>query len=198
VRELSPYPACTCGTLVTSHPPRRGGYVPRVEPSLGASARNPRRVRVTEALPGAYVPWGRWGVSMREQVGRREALGLLAAAVAGILAAGRGWAEDAQPSPAAPPKHLCKGLNACKGQGNCKHGCSGHGCKGQNDCRGKGGCASVAASHECAGKNQCRGIGGCGTGDRGCAGRNSCKGKGGCEVPLKVEHAASRRRASPK
>jgi hypothetical protein len=123
---------------------------------------------------------------------RRRAVRLLSAAVSGILLGSRASAGERSPSPPPVPKHVCKGLNACRGQGSCKHGCSGHGCKGQNDCRGKGGCAAPAAQHACAGKNACKGIGGCASGDRGCAGKNSCRGKGGCEVPLRVEHASAR------
>ena len=38
-------------------------------------------------------------------------------------------------------KHLCKGLNSCKGKGGCQ--ASDNGCKGKNSCKGKGGCATV-------------------------------------------------------
>ena len=127
---------------------------------------------------------------------RRDLTALLGAAVAGIVAGARLDAHEAQPSPAPSPKHVCQGLNECKGQGACKHGCSGHGCHGKNDCRGKGGCAAKAAQHRCAGKNACKAMGGCATGDSGCAGKNTCKGHGGCEVPLKVEHTTLRKRAA--
>lgn len=121
---------------------------------------------------------------------------LLGAAVAGTLASSGLGAQDnvASPSPAPAPRHVCRGYNECKGQGFCKHGCSGHGCAGKNDCRGRGGCAAVAAHHGCARKNSCKGIGGCLKGNKGCAGKNTCKGKGGCEVPLKIEHEAKRKR----
>jgi hypothetical protein len=129
---------------------------------------------------------------------RRTATSLLAAAVAGLVA-GRSRADQAgKPDAAKPAKHVCQGLNECKGQGGCKHGCSGHGCHGKNDCKGKGGCASTEAYHACAGKNDCKGVGGCAAGDQGCAGKNSCKGKGGCEVPLKIEHGGARKAASQK
>ena len=59
-----------------------------------------------------------------------------------------------------------------------------HVCKGMNECKGKGGCAT-AAKHDCKGHNECKGQGGCKSGDNGCAGKNSCKGKGGCSVPVK-------------
>jgi len=90
------------------------------------------------------------------------------------------------------PKHICKGLNECKGQGNCMHGCGDHSCAGKNSCKGKGGCAAAATHHSCKGKNSCKGVGGCASGDNKCAGFNSCKGKGGCEVPLNYEHKRPR------
>src|SRR5262245_22294744 len=118
----------------------------------------------------------------------------LAAVVAGVSAGmARASSGEAHPEPPADAKHVCQGLNACKGQGGCKHGCSGHGCQGRNDCKGKGGCAAKAADHACAGKNTCKGLGGCASGDQGCGGKNSCKGHGGCEVPMKVEHATARK-----
>ena len=61
----------------------------------------------------------------------------------------------------ATEKHSCKGLNSCKGKGNCattqaelearvkKMGISmdkagkAHSCKGKNECKGLGGCAST-------------------------------------------------------
>jgi len=127
---------------------------------------------------------------------RRSMATLLGAAIAGVLAGSRLRAQDerASPSPSPAPRHVCRGLNECKGKGYCKHGCSGHGCAGKNDCRGKGGCAAVAAQHRCAGKNGCKGTGGCAAGNKGCAGKNTCKGRGGCEVPLRVEHETKRRK----
>ena len=129
---------------------------------------------------------------------RRDLTVLLGAAVAGILTGASTHAQEASPSPPPLPKHVCKGLNACKGQGVCKHGCSGHGCRGHNDCRGQGGCAALAAQHTCAGKNECKAIGGCATGDKGCAGKNTCKRRGGCEVPLKIEHTRLRKAGDPR
>ena len=38
-------------------------------------------------------------------------------------------------------KHLCKGLNSCKGKGGCTTG--DNGCAGKNSCKGKGGCSTV-------------------------------------------------------
>src|SRR5262245_2078354 len=129
---------------------------------------------------------------------RRTLASLLAAAAAGVCPGVRVSAHAASPEPPKAPKHVCKGLNECKGQGACKHGCSGHGCHGKNDCKGQGGCAAEAAQHECAGKNDCKAIGGCAAGDKGCAGKNTCKGKGGCEVPLKIEHGALRKAQAEK
>ena len=135
---------------------------------------------------------------MRELARRRFAQGV-AAAVAGILAGSRLRADEPSASPeASRPRHVCQGLNQCKGQGGCAHGCSGHGCQGKNDCKGKGGCAAAVAKHKCAGSNSCKGFGGCAKGDKGCAGLNTCKGKGGCEVPLKIEHARMRKEKAAK
>lgn len=72
------------------------------------------------------------------------------------------------PTPTAA-KHLCRGLNDCKGQG----------ATGKNECRGQGKCATVE-HHACGGKNSCKGLGGCGE----TVGKNECKGKGKCQVPL--------------
>lgn len=80
-------------------------------------------------------------------------------------------------------KHVCKGLNTCKGKG----------ADGKNKCKGQGTCATVA-HHECAGKNDCRGQGGCGE----TAGKNECKGKGGCKVPLMKEKLAELKAAFDK
>lgn len=66
-------------------------------------------------------------------------------------------------------KHVCRGLNTCKGQG----------AGGDNECAGQGTCATAAA-HSCTGQNECKGQGGCG----GEHGTNACKGMGGCGVPL--------------
>ena len=129
---------------------------------------------------------------------RRTMTSLLAAGVAGLWAGVGRAAEEGNPDPSPHPRHVCQGLNACKGQGGCKHGCSGHGCHGQNDCRGKGGCASVSAYHACEGKNSCKGLGGCASGDKGCGGENTCKGRGGCEVPMKIEHAVLRKARADK
>lgn len=89
-------------------------------------------------------------------------------------------------------KHVCKGMNECKGQGGCKSGEGG--APGKNSCKGKGGCATVAR-HECKGHNECKGQGGCSSGEGGAPGKNSCKGKGGCQVPLKAKKSLGRRRS---
>jgi hypothetical protein len=94
------------------------------------------------------------------------------AALAGIAAAGAvvstAVAKDKE------AKHVCKGMNECKGQGGGPKGMA-----GKNSCKGKGECATVA-KHDCKGKNECKGQGG---GDM--AGKNECKGKGECAVPMK-------------
>ncbi len=74
--------------------------------------------------------------------------------------------------PAKLEAHLCRGLNACKGQG-------GGADTGKNACAGLGECATVK-EHGCGEMNECKGLGGCGD----TAGANECKGKGGCHVPL--------------
>jgi hypothetical protein len=127
---------------------------------------------------------------------RRRFSALLGAAVAGLVSGSRASTQENPADQRRTPKHVCKGLNECKGQGGCAHGCSGNGCHGRNDCKGKGGCAAEAAKHGCKGKNTCKALGGCTTGDKGCAGRNTCKGRGGCEVPLKIEHTKARERQS--
>ncbi len=66
-------------------------------------------------------------------------------------------------------KHVCKGLNACKGKG----------AGGDNDCAGQGTCATAAA-HSCHGENDCKYQGGC----EESIGNNACKGKGECGVPF--------------
>jgi hypothetical protein len=67
--------------------------------------------------------------------------------------------------------HVCRGLNACKNQGDTEIG--------ENACRGRGNCATAKA-HDCGTKNDCKYQGGC----NGTAGQNSCKTEGGCHVPL--------------
>lgn len=107
---------------------------------------------------------------------RRDFHRLTTAALGG-LAAGAVLGCKGEPS-AMPPsgtpvaageKHLCRGLNECKGQGK----------GGDNACRGQGACATVAES-SCGGNNECKGLGGCGD----TVGANECKGHGGCHVPL--------------
>lgn len=120
---------------------------------------------------------------------RRNFGSRLAAAVAGIGAAAAVRTAAAADKNA---KHVCKGMNDCKGQGGGPKGMA-----GKNSCKGQGECATVA-KHDCKGMNDCKGQGGCSTGDNGCAGKNSCKGKGGCQVPLKAKkslHLRPRRQA---
>ena len=77
--------------------------------------------------------------------------------------------EDGSETASAGDKHICRGLNACKGQGP----------SGSNECAGTGQCATAAA-HACGGQNECKGQGGCGENP----GENACKGEGKCHVPL--------------
>ncbi len=69
-------------------------------------------------------------------------------------------------------KHVCRGLNTCKGLGRSK----------ENECAGQGTCASVA-DHGCGGAHECKGQAGCGE----LPGQNACKAEGGCHVPLMDE-----------
>jgi hypothetical protein len=80
-------------------------------------------------------------------------------------------------------KHVCRGLNTCKGKAK----------GGDNSCAGMGNCATVDA-HSCNGENACKGQGGCGE----YAGQNSCKGHGSCEVPLKKKAWKAARKAFEK
>jgi len=117
---------------------------------------------------------------------RRDFTKAMAGIAAGVVAGTRVFAEPKAPLAAQAgdkaPKHVCKGMNECKGQGGCSVAGK-HDCAGKNDCKGMGGCAT-SAKHDCKGKNECKGQGGCKSGDAGCAGKNTCKGKGGCAVPV--------------
>jgi hypothetical protein len=110
----------------------------------------------------------------QHELDRRQFHHLTAAALGGLVAgATLGCGGKTQPVASAPAgatdKHLCRGLNECKGQG----------AGGKNDCRGQGDCATVE-HHGCGGENTCKGLGGCGES----VGANDCAGKGGCHVPL--------------
>lgn len=115
------------------------------------------------------------------ELNRRRFHQLSAAALGGMLSGvtvgcrkGEGPAEkpgEPGEAAAAAEKHVCRGLNACKGQG----------ADGKNACAGQGVCATAEA-HSCAGQNACKGQGGCGENP----GANECKGKGGCAVPLEA------------
>ena len=98
---------------------------------------------------------------------RRNFNQLLLGAVAGILAGTQARSVVAQEEATeGGEKHVCRGMNECKGQGGC----------------------ATSARHDCKGQNDCKGQGGCGGGDNGCAGKNSCKGHGGCAVPVPQGH----------
>jgi hypothetical protein len=106
---------------------------------------------------------------------RREFTKIMTAVVAGMAAGSK--VLSAQDAAKPSDKHVCAGLNSCKGKG----GCASAEKAGKNDCSGKGGCAT-AERHGCAGKNSCKGDGGCSSKEK--AGKNDCKGQGGCAVPL--------------
>lgn len=139
-------------------------------------------------------------------IDRREFHRLAQAALGGLLA-GSALSCEQSPPPAANPAapdgsgagsgatgsgaagtgavaaaelHLCRGLNACQGQGG----------NGDNACAGQGSCATYE-HHECGTQNACRGQGGCGA----AVGSNDCRGQGGCAVPL-MDHAWEQARAA--
>jgi hypothetical protein len=91
---------------------------------------------------------------------RRQFTKVMGAVVAGMAAGTRALAQDKMAD--AKEKHVCKGHNACKGQGGCGSGDAG--CAGKNTCKGKGGC-KVDGAQSCKGMNECKGKGGCKTGD---------------------------------
>lgn len=99
--------------------------------------------------------------------------GMMSGAMAGCGGDGSPAGDGEDNGVDAAAKHLCRGLNDCKGQG----------AEGTNGCRGMGMCATYA-HHECGTHNACKGQGGCGEE----VGSNSCKGEGGCAVPL-MDHA---------
>ena len=118
---------------------------------------------------------------------RRDFSKLTAAAFGGVLlgstlaaSAADDKAAKHDPELLLQEKHVCRGLNTCKGKGKGK----------DNSCAGMGNCAAVEA-HGCNGDNACKGQGGCGE----FAGQNSCKGQGSCEVPLKEKTWKAARKA---
>jgi hypothetical protein len=117
---------------------------------------------------------------------RRDFGKLTMAAFSGVLL-GAALAADAaeseekhDPALLMQDKHVCRGLNTCKGKGK----------GGDNGCAGTGNCATTEA-HSCKGDNTCKGQGGCGE----YPGQNSCKGLGGCDVPLKEKTWKKARKA---
>ncbi len=109
------------------------------------------------------------------EMNRRDFARLASAALSGLLVGSAVAQEKKDPkkepkkNPLLSDKHVCKGLNACKGKGK----------GGKNDCAGMGACATAKA-HTCGEMNECRGQGGCGAKP----GENECKGMGACHVPL--------------
>lgn len=128
----------------------------------------------------------------RDQVNRRDFTKLTALAMGGMMAGslvGCGTKTEKTPEPAAGKtgtdttqaggkddvlaawsgKHVCRGLNACKGKGK----------GGDNECAGHGKCFT-ANEHTCHYENECKYQGGCGES----VASNECKEKGECGVPL--------------
>jgi hypothetical protein len=105
--------------------------------------------------------------------------------VLGSALTGRAAEGDSKhdPSLLLQEKHVCRGLNTCKGKDK----------SASNSCAGMGNCATYEA-HGCDGHNTCKGQGGCGE----YAGQNACKGHGSCEVPLKNKAWKAARKAFEK
>lgn len=114
------------------------------------------------------------------EMNRRDFQKLAAAAMGGVLAgATTGCGDKSEPKKPVDEKpkevavivekHICRGLNSCKGQGK----------DGKNACAGQGTCATAKA-HDCGTQNECKGQGACGD----TPGDNACKGMGGCHVPV--------------
>jgi hypothetical protein len=119
------------------------------------------------------------------QLSRRDFGKLTMAAFGGVLlgtqlAANAAEKEKNDPALLLQDKHVCRGLNTCKGKGK----------GGDNSCAGTGNCA-IAEAHSCKGDNTCKGQGGCGE----YAGQNSCKGTGSCSVPLEEKTWKKARKA---
>ena len=115
-------------------------------------------------------------MSHKSDLNRRDFGKLSLAAFAGMCAGARSAHgadekkdEKKKKNPLLTDKHVCRGLNTCKGKGADK----------KNGCAGMGTCA-VAAAHTCGSGNECKGQGGCGEHP----GENQCKAQGDCHVPL--------------
>jgi hypothetical protein len=124
-------------------------------------------------------------VGGQDAVSRRDFGKLTMAAFGGVLlgTAAAGRAADSVKHDGAlllQDKHVCRGLNTCKGKGK----------GGDNSCAGVGKCAATEA-HSCKGDNACKGQGGCGE----YPGQNSCKGTGDCGVPLEEKTWKKARKA---
>src|SRR5262245_20168591 len=92
------------------------------------------------------------------EMNRRDFQKLAAAAMGGVIAgASAGCGDKPANKPVAEEKsketevalvtekHICRGLNSCKGQGK----------DGKNACAGQGTCSTVKA-HDCGGQNECK------------------------------------------
>ena len=113
---------------------------------------------------------------------RRDSAKLTMAALAGMCAApSLSVAADSKITrPLLGEKHVCRGINTCRGKGANK----------KNSCAGMGQCA-LAAHHGGGGQNECKGQGGCGEHP----GENACKGQGDCAIPLTHEGSWKKARA---
>ncbi len=112
----------------------------------------------------------------------RLTLAAFGGVVLGTALSGRAADKDDKHNPSLllQDKHVCRGLNTCKGKGK----------PSSNSCAGMGNCA-IAEKHSCNGSNSCKGQGGCGE----YPGQNSCKGQGSCEVPLNEKTWKTARKA---
>lgn len=123
----------------------------------------------------------------RKDFNRRDFHRLSAAALSGLVAGaatgcpsssdtdtGNGAGTDAGGGEGTEvaEKHVCRGLNTCKGRGVFE----------RSSCAGQGYCATVE-HHSCHAANACKGLGGCGESVM----QNECKGQGECAVPLMDE-----------
>jgi len=121
-------------------------------------------------------------MSNESDLNRRDFGKLTLAVLAGVCSGvGRSLAADTKPkSPLLGDKHVCRGINTCRGKGADK----------KNSCVGMGQCAT-AKQHSCGGQNECKGQGGCGEHP----GENACKGQGSCAVPMEHHDAWKKARA---
>jgi len=123
-------------------------------------------------------------INQESHLSRRDFGKLTMAVFSGVMLGAQLAADAAEekhdPALLLQDKHVCRGLNTCKGKGK----------GGDNSCAGKGNCA-LAEAHSCKGDNACKGQGGCGE----YPGQNSCKSTGSCGVPLEEKTWKKARKA---